>query len=84
MNTFLILELEVSCSSRRWERLVSISVDTIGYYNKMSALSSSSLKVKGTSYSLILEKAVAIPYQQEPHPFLHTLITLIVKYKAML
>lgn len=50
----------------------------------MSALSSSSLKVKGTSYSLILEKAVAIPYQQEPHPFLHTLITLIVKYKAML
>lgn len=72
------------CSSRRWERLVSILVDTIGNYNKVSALSSSSLKVKGTSYSLILKKAVAIPYQQEPYLFLYTLITLIVKYKAML
>lgn len=84
LNAILILELELLCSSRRWERLVSILVDTIGYYNKVSALSFSSLKVKETSYSLILEKAVTIPYQQEPHPFLYTLITLIVKYNAML
>lgn len=72
------------CSSRRWERLVSILVNTIGCYDKVSALSSSSLKVNGTSYSLILKKAVAIPHQQEPYPFLYTLITLIVKYKAVL
>lgn len=64
--------------------MVSILVDTIGYYNKVSALSSSSLKAKGTSYSLIFEKAVAITYQQEPHPFLYALIILIVKYKEML
>lgn len=64
--------------------MVSILVRTIGYYNKVTALSSSSLKVKGTYSSLILKKAVAILYQQQPYPLLYTLITLIVKYEVML
>lgn len=68
-NTCVILVLKVFCSFRRWERLASILENTIGYSNKVIALSHSFLKEKGTSYSLILKKAVTFPYQQEPYAF---------------